>query len=220
MKKLRLFKAAGMASAAALLLTLLPATAAMAADGPTTEELLALCEEADHCEFVPVSSERYTTEQKPVSPLSPNCGPGIVDLQSNWTETTGSSDTVGGSITAKSGVLFGLFEASVEANYNHQWTRSDTKGGFVTVHVAPFSIGYVTKSTAMERVTGYYKMNFGERKWGHYYWNTANVTIEGPDKNGIASELVQGHTPAMTSEERALHCPNQKSSEAWDSVPF
>ncbi|WP_247041476.1 hypothetical protein [Arthrobacter rhizosphaerae] len=208
MKRLRLSKAAGMAAAGALLLTLLPATAAMAAEGPTTEELLAACEGADHCEFVPVSSERYTTDVKLVSPMSPNCGPGVVDLQSNWTETTGSSDTVGGSITAKSGVLFGLFEASIEANYNHQWSRSDSKGGFVMVHVPALSIGYVTKSTAMERVKGYYKMNFSERRWDHYYWTTSTVTVEGPDKNGIGNEIVQGHTRPMTNEELALHCPN------------
>ena len=206
MKKLRLSKAAGMAAAGTLLLTLLPATAAMAAEGPTTEELLAACEGADHCEFVPDSSERYTTDLKLVSPMSPNCGPGVVDLQSNWSETTGSSDTVGGAITVKSGVLFGLFEASVEANYNHQWSRSDSRGGFVTVHVPALSIGYVTKSTAMERVKGHYKMNFGERRWDHYYWTTSTVTVEGPDKNGIGNEIVQGHTRPMTNEERALYC--------------
>jgi hypothetical protein len=205
MKKLRLSKAAGMAAAGALLLTLLPAAGAMAADGPSTQELLAACEGADHCEFVPVSSEKYTASQKLVSPMSPNCGPGVVDLQSNWTETTGSSDTVGGSITAKSGV-FGLFEASVEANYNHQWNRSNSTGGFVMVHVPAQSIGYVTKSTAMERVNGYYKMNFGERRWDHYSWTTSGVSVDGPDKNGIGNEIVQGHTRPMTSGERTQYC--------------
>jgi hypothetical protein len=169
---------------------------AHADDAPTTEELLEKCDGADFCEFTPTSNEPFLTDSERVSPMSPNCNTSIVDLQANWSQTKGSSDSVGGSVTASSGVM-GLFEASIEVNYNHTWTNTDTKGGMLTIHIAPGELGYVTRSTPMSRVKGTYELHF---------WFTPEVTVEGPDPARIADEVVQGHTRTMTDSERDLYC--------------
>lgn len=178
---------------------------AQAEDGPTTDELLQQCDGADYCEFTPTSKEQFLTPAEQVSPMSPNCNNSIVDLAANWTQTKGTSDSLGGSVTATVGV-FDLFEASLEVNYNHTWTNTDTKGGILTIHIAPGELGYVTRTTPMTRVTGTYELHFGDRYEGHYYWYTAPITVEGPDPARVADEIVQGHTRPMTPEERARFC--------------
>jgi len=195
----------GTAGIGALLLALLPAASASAEETPTTEQLLAECETADYCEFTPTSNELYVTEPEQVSPLSPNCDPSVVDFQANWSQTKGSTDSIGGSVTAKTGVM-GLFEASFEANYSHAWTATSTTGGFLTLHVPEGNIGYITKATAMNRVTGTYEIHFGDRFYGHYYWYTAPVTIDGPDTTRPSSEVIQGHNQLMSDTERAQFC--------------
>ncbi|WP_256041454.1 hypothetical protein [Cryobacterium sp. SO1] len=195
----------GAASIGGLLLALVPATGAMAEDTPTTEELLAQCESADFCEFTPTSNELYVTEAEQVSPLSPNCDPDVVDFQANWSQTKGTTDSVGGSVTASAKVME-VFEVSVEANYSHAWTSTSTTGGFLTLHVPEGNIGYITKATAMNRVTGTYELHFSDRYYGHYYWYTAPVTIEGPDTTRPSSEVIQGHNKVMSADERAQFC--------------
>ncbi|MBC7633391.1 hypothetical protein [Aeromicrobium sp.] len=181
------------------------ASGAHAEDAPSTEELLQKCDGADYCEFTPTSNEPFLSKSEQVSPMSPNCNQSIVDLQADWSQTKGSSDSVGGSVTASSGVM-GLFEASIEINYNHTWTTTDTKGGRLTVHIGPNELGYVTRATPMSRVTGTYELHFGDRLDGHYYWFTPPVTVEGPDPARVADEVVQGHTRPMSPEETALYC--------------
>lgn len=178
---------------------------AHADEAPSTDELLSKCDGADFCEFTPTSSEPFLTDSERVSPMSPNCNTSVVDLAANWSKTTGSSDSVGGSVTASSGVM-GLFEASIEVNYNHTWTNTDTKGGLLTIHIAPGELGYVTRATPMTRVKGTYELHFADKLDGHYYWFTPEVTVEGPDPDRIADEVVQGHTRTMTAEEHDLYC--------------
>lgn len=193
------------AAIGSLLLSVIPMSAAQAADTPTTEELLALCATADYCKFTPTSNEPFVSDPEQVSPVAPNCDPYIVDLWSNWSQTKGSSDSVGGSVTA-SASAFGVFTTAFEINYSHEWTSSNTTGNSLTLHVPQGNIGYVTRAAAMNRVTGTYELHFGDRFHGHYYWYTAPVTIEGPDTTRPSSEVVQPHNRPMTDSERAQFC--------------
>lgn len=199
---MRLLAIVGIASLFSVVFT----TGAYAEDvPPTTEQLLEKCDGADYCEFTPTSNEPFLSPAEQVSPMSPNCNNSIVDLQADWSQTKGSSDSVGGSVTASSGVM-GLFEASIEIRYDHAWTNTDSKGGRLTIHIAPGELGFVTRATPMSRVTGTYELHFGDRLAGHYFWFTPPVTVEGPDPARVADEVVQGRTRAMTPEENALYC--------------
>ena len=189
----------------ALLLTVIPVSAAQAADTPTTEELLALCATADYREFTPTSNEPFVNDPEQVSPVAPNCDLYIVDLWSNWSQTKGSSDSVGGSVTG-SASAFDLFMTAFEIDYSHEWTSTKTFGSALTLHVPPGNIGYVTRAAAMNRVTGYYELHFANRSYGHYYWYTAPMTLEGLDITRPSSEVVQPHNRPMTDSERTQFC--------------
>lgn len=189
----------------ALLLTVFPVSAAQAADTPTTEELLALCATADYCKFTPTSNEPFVSDQEVVSTPVANCDRRPVDAWINWSQTKTNSDSVGGSITGSADILE-IYKVAIEVNYNHTWTTSQTSGSAVTVHIPQGNIGYVTKATAMSRVTGTWELHFANRFYGHYYWYTAPVTIEGPDTTQPNSGIVLPHNGPMTDSQRTLYC--------------
>ena len=188
-----------------LLLSVMPMSAAQAADTPTTEELLAQCAMADYCQFTPTNNEQFLSDPEMAAPRVPNCYPGVVDSWTSWSNTKSTSDSVGGSVTG-SVDIFEVYKAAFAVTYNHEWTSSQTTGSALTLHVPQGNIGYVTTATVMSRVTGTWELHFANRFYGHYYWYTAPVSVEGPDSALQNSGVILPYNRPMTDSERITNC--------------
>jgi hypothetical protein len=180
--------------------------AAFADDGPTTAQLLQSCDWADYCQFHPQSYTTYIGPSHQVGPLVYNCGSLTNSQTISWSDTTGSTNSVGVAITA-SYKFSEVFEASIQVSYEHTWSTSHTDSQSDTVNVPSKYAGWMVRGTAKQKATGWYELHYGKPYYGHYIWYVYNYTESGFDTDNPNAGYVTFHDRAMTSSERSQnHC--------------
>ena len=196
--------AATMTVTSAIIFGLAPSGVAQAADSPTSLELLQKCNQGtDSCVFHHTSSELFAGQAHQVGTTLFNCGPGDATKTVAWSDSTGESNSVGVSfIIAQEGNIlgaFGAFKSEVEISYGHRWgtTQSTTRSG--TVKIGAGQKAWLTRETAMQRVSGTYELHFSSRFKGHYIWYVPfSATGPAPDQKDV---IVQ-HEANMTAGEK------------------
>jgi len=201
----RLSRSAGILAALTVGASLLAAPSASAEDTPSTRQLLEACSWADLCEFHPQSYWTYTGPKHQVGSTAFNCGSQVNQHRIDWSETTGTTNSVGVSVevTAK---YWNAFEISVESTYRHDWTTSHTDTESDTVNVPPGSKGWLERGTAKQQATGWYEIHFPSRYYGHYVWYVHDYQSSGFVGDRPDLGYVNQKDAPMTAGERAAHC--------------
>ncbi|GAA4909718.1 hypothetical protein ACFPM3_11675 [Streptomyces coeruleoprunus] len=196
-------RSATLAVAACGLLAMGAAPAA-AADQPTRQELTADCASGlGKCTFnEPVLGKAYLGQFRQVSDSLYNCSTSDATQTMSWSDSVGSTDSVGVSVTA-GGKIAGVVDLSVTATYGHTWSSDHTESSSLNMTVKPGEVGWVSRAQVMQQVTGTWQTHYDSPKWGHYYWFWKD-TITGPAKNGTdgRSNAVVVKTRKMTADER------------------
>ncbi|MFE0035521.1 hypothetical protein [Streptomyces sp. NPDC059015] len=189
---------------------LVAATSTAAADGGPTRELLrADCESGvGKCSFnAPTLGEAYLGKFRQVSDSLFNCSTSPATQSMTWTDSVGSTDSVGVSVTA-GGNIAGIVDLSVTASYDHSWTSTLTESSSLNMTVRPGEVGWISRAQVMQRVSGTWQTHFDSPKWNHYYWFWGD-TITGPAKNGT-----DGKSNAVVVKSRKMTAAEKKSCSA------
>ncbi|MGW2371034.1 MULTISPECIES: hypothetical protein [Kitasatospora] len=200
----RLSRSAGAVAALAMGASLIAAPQAFADSDPGVANLLNACSWADYCQFHPQSFRTYTGPVHQVSQSLYNCTNANSTQSVNWAETTGSANSVGVSVSA-SYKFSQVFEASIQATYNHTWETSHTFGETDAVTITPGRVGWIERGTAKQEATGWYEIHFGKRYYGHYIWYIHNYKESGPNANAPRG-YVNTQSRPMSAAERRAHC--------------
>jgi hypothetical protein len=201
----RLSRTAGAVAALTVGASLLAAPQASAEDTPSTRQLLDACSWADLCEFHPQSYSTYVGPNHQVGSTAFNCASQSNPHQINWSDTTGTTNSVGVSVSA-SYKFWEVYEVSVEATYQHDWTASHTDTETDTVNVPPGYKGWLERGTAMQNAAGWYEIHFPSRYYGHYVWYVNGYQSSGYTSDRPDLAYVNQKDAPMTAEERATHC--------------
>ncbi|NEB03451.1 hypothetical protein [Streptomyces sp. SID13726] len=204
----RLTRAAGVATALTLGASLMavPQTA-FAADSPTTQDLLSKCgtSSVDLCEFHATTYWTYTGPNHQVGTTAYNCASQTNQHRIDWSDTTGTTDSVGVSISASAG-FWKVYEASVELSYGHSWETSHTDTESNTINIPAGYKGWIERGTAKQQAEGWYELHFPSRYYGHYIWYVNNYKSSGFNQDNPSSGYVNFKDAKMTSSERSSHC--------------
>ncbi|MEU6350225.1 hypothetical protein ABZ896_12940 [Streptomyces sp. NPDC047072] len=202
----RPLRTAGAVAALALGASLMAVPQASAADSPTTKQLLDACgKTTDLCEFHATSYWTYTGPTHQVGSTAFNCASQTNQHRIDWSDTTGSTNTFGISISA-SYKWFEVFTVEVEASYSHSWQASHTDTESNTVNVPPGYKGWLERGTAKQQAKGWYELHFGKRYYGHYIWYINNYQSSGINADNPTGGFVNFKDAKMTSGERSAHC--------------
>ncbi|MFD8000412.1 hypothetical protein [Streptomyces mirabilis] len=170
---------AGAAAALALGASLMAAPQAVADSDPGVRNLLQACSWADVCEFHPQQYWTYLGPAHHVGESLYNCGHNTNSTSIAWSDTTGSSNSVGVSISQ--GAKFAdVFETEIQVTYSHTWLKQHTQSQTTNINVSPGWKGWIERSTAKQQATGWYEIHFGKRYYGHYIWYVRNYKESGP----------------------------------------
>ncbi|MGP3983886.1 hypothetical protein [Streptomyces sp. KR80] len=191
-------------SAAALGMVALTAMPAAADDGPTREQLIADCDSgAGKCSFnTPQLGEAYLGDFRRVSDELHNCSTSPASQTMIWSDTVGSTDSAGVSVSAGS-KLAGIIDVSVTATYSHTWSSEHSETSRLDMTVRPGEVGWISRAQVMQTVSGTWQTHYDDPKWGHYYWFVPDV-VTGPAPNGTdgKSNAVVVKTRKMTAAEK------------------
>jgi hypothetical protein len=171
---------------------------------PTIRELLDKCDNGtDSCVFHPDGPATDSMgEAHQVGDSAYNCTSDLQRSSISWADTTGESNSVGVSLSAEAGFA-DVFKVSIETSYGHTWESSHTETATTNVDVRPGEVGWVTRESQMQRVTGTYELHFPDRFRGHYIWY-APFDATGPKPDAPSTKTQ--HTRPMTEQEKAEHC--------------
>jgi hypothetical protein len=198
-------RTAGAVAALALGASLMAVPQASAEDGPSTKELLDACSWADLCEFHPTEYTTYTGPKHQVGTTAFNCASQTNQHRIDWSDTTGSTNTVGVTISAEY-KFFEAFTASISTSYSHSWEASHTDTESNTVNIPAGYKGWMERGTSMQQARGWYEIHFPDRYYGHYIWYINNYQSSGYNSDNPTAGYVNFKDAPMTSEERAAHC--------------
>ncbi|MFE2227712.1 hypothetical protein [Streptomyces kronopolitis] len=179
---------------------------AVADDGPSREQLKADCASgAGKCSFnEPVLGKAFLGDFRQVSNSLYNCSTSDATQSMGWSDTVGSTDSAGVSVTA-GGNIAGLIDLSVTATYNHTWSSSHTENSSLNMTVKPGEVGWISRAQVMQTVSGTWQTHYDDPKWGHYYWFVPDK-VTGPAANGT-----DGHSNAVTVKTRKMTAAEKKS---------
>ncbi|MFF3460642.1 hypothetical protein ACFYXH_41530 [Streptomyces sp. NPDC002730] len=187
---------------AMMMATSLPAAAA---DKPTPEQLIADCDSGKgRCTFEePVLGEAYLGNFHQVSDSLHNCSTSPATQSMDWTDTVGSTDSVGVSVTT-GGKIAGIIDVSVTATYSHTWSSTHAENRSLNMTVKAGEVGWISRAQVMQTVSGIWHTNYKKRHWGHRHWD-ATDTITGPAANGTdgKNNAVIVKTRKMTTAEKS-----------------
>ncbi|GAO08168.1 hypothetical protein TPA0598_03_06290 [Streptomyces lydicamycinicus] len=190
---------------------------AAAEDQPTRDQLIADCASGEgKCSFnEPTLGKAYLGDFRQVSNSLYNCSTSDATQSMGWSDTVGSTDSAGVSVTA-GGKIAGLIDLSVTATYSHTWSSSHTENSSLNMTVKPGEVGWISRAQVMQTVSGTWQTHYDSPKWGHYYWFVPD-TVTGPAPNGTdgQSNAVTVKTRKMTAAEK-----NSCSSEAKKGQAF
>ncbi|MFE0048639.1 hypothetical protein [Streptomyces sp. NPDC059013] len=117
-----------------------------------------------------------------------------------WSDTTGSSDTLGVS-TALSAGLFDIVQATLTVSYNHTWTRSHTETQTTTVSLAAGHAGTIYRRAPIDVFTGTATVSVPGKPVVVVIEN-ANFTLPSGGKGIVVTD-----SDEMTPAEWAEYCP-------------
>lgn len=181
--------------------TALPASAD---EQPTREQLTADCASGEgKCTFnSPQLGEAYLGQFRQVSDSLYNCSTSDATQSMTWSDTVGSTDSVGVSVTA-GGKIAGIIDLSVTATYSHTWTSTHSESSSLGMTVKPGEVGWISRAQVMQKVSGTWQTHYDSPKWGHYYWFWDD-TVTGPAANGTdgKSNAVVVKSRKMTDAEK------------------
>ncbi len=191
-------------SVAALGVVAAAAAPASAEEQPTRAQLIADCDSgAGKCTFNdPELGEAYLGSFHQVSDSLYNCTTSPATQSMTWSDTVGSTDSAGVSVTA-GGKIAGIIDLSVTATYSHTWSSTHSESSSVNMTVKPGEVGWISRAQVMQKVSGTWQTHYDDPKWGHYYWFVPDV-VTGPAPNGTdgQSNAVVVKTRKMTDEEK------------------
>ncbi|MER6394780.1 hypothetical protein ABT263_01775 [Kitasatospora sp. NPDC001603] len=121
----------------------------------------------------------------------------------NWAETTGSANSVDVSVTA-SYKFSQVFEASIQATYNHTWKTSNTFGETDAVTITSGRVGWIERGTAKQEATGWYEIHFGTATTATT--SGTSTTTPSPAQRERAQGYVNTQPRPTSSGERWAHC--------------
>ncbi|WP_031163067.1 hypothetical protein [Streptomyces durhamensis] len=191
-------------SAAALGMVAAMAGPASADDQPTRAQLIADCDSgAGKCTFNdPELGQAYLGGFHRVSDSLYNCSTSSATQSMTWSDTVGSTDSAGVSVTA-GGKIADIIDLSVTATYSHTWSSSHSETSSVNMTVKPGEVGWISRAQVMQTVSGTWQTHYDDRKWGHYFWFVPDV-VTGPAPNGTdgRSNAVVVKSRKMTAQEK------------------
>ncbi len=192
--------AVGAAAALAVGITAVPA---VAADGPTTQQLMSDCASGvGKCTFNdPVIQKAYLGNYRQVSHTLFNCSTSPATQGMDWSDSVGSSDTLDVSVTV-GGKIAGIVDVSVTATYGHTWETSHSEGGSLGMTVQPGEVGWISRAQVMHQVSGTWQTHYDNQHWGHYYWYWKD-TVTSPAPNGtdgVGNSVVIKSRPMTAAE--------------------
>ncbi|MET9670320.1 hypothetical protein ABZY19_33995 [Streptomyces sp. NPDC006475] len=185
---------------------LLTAPSAQAEDTrPTDAELLAKCNNGTkQCVFHPSGPlVRAPGAARRVGDEAHNCTTRIQRSGITWSDTVEESNSLGLSMTVGVGFA-GPWSLSITTSYETTWKSSKTASETTFIDVRPGHIGWVTRTSEMQKVNGTYELIFKDRFHGKRYWYVP-FEATGPTETSSVSQ----RTRPMTEEERASNCPAQ-----------
>ncbi|GHF04807.1 hypothetical protein [Streptomyces morookaense] len=187
---------------------------AAADSGPTRKELIADCASGlGKCSFNdPVLGKAYLGDFRQVSDSLYNCSTSPATQSMTWSDTVGSTDSVGVSITA-GGKIADIIDLSVTANYSHTWSSSHSESSSLNMTVQPGEVGWISRAQVMQTVSGTWQTHYDNPKWGHYYWYVPD-TVTGPAPNGTegVSNAVVVKSRKMTGAEKTSCAANGRKT--------
>ncbi|MFI1801880.1 hypothetical protein ACH427_31705 [Streptomyces sp. NPDC020379] len=177
---------------------------AQAADGMSADQIMADCASGvGKCTFNdPKIGKAFLGNQRRVSDELHNCSSSDATQTLSWSDTVGSSDSAGVTISA-GGKIAGIIDVSVQASYSHTWSSSHSETSSLTVTVKPGEVGWVSRAQAMQNISGTWQTHYDSPKAGHYYWYLPD-TVTGPAPNGTdgVHNAVVVKTRPMTATEK------------------
>lgn len=184
-------------------------SAATADEQPTRELLRADCESGlGKCTFnSPQLGEAYLGGFRQVSDSLYNCSSSDATQSMTWSDTVGSTDSLGVSVTA-GGKIAGIVDLSVTATYSHSWTSTHAESSSLNMTVKPGEVGWISRAQVMQQVSGTWQTHYDSPKWDHYYW-FFDDTITGPAANGT-----DGKSNAVVVKSRTMTPAEKKSCSA------
>ncbi|GHE03197.1 hypothetical protein [Streptomyces alanosinicus] len=191
-------------TAAALGMVAAIAAPASADDQPTRARLIADCDSGEgKCTFNdPKLGQAFLGDFHRVSDSLYNCSTSAATQSMTWSDTVGSTDSAGVSVTA-GGKIAGIIDLSVTATYSHTWSSSHSETSSVNMTVKPGEVGWISRAQVMQTVSGTWQTHYDDPKWGHYFWFVPDV-ITGPAPNGTdgRSNAVVVKSRKMTAKEK------------------
>ncbi|MFE0380510.1 hypothetical protein ACFW1M_34235 [Streptomyces inhibens] len=204
-------------SAASLGLVAAMAMPAAADDEPTREQLISDCASGEgKCTFnEPTLGKAYLGDFRQVSNSLYNCSTSDATQSMGWTDTVGSTDSAGVSVTV-GGKIADLIDLSVTATYSHTWSSSHTENSSLNMTVKPGEVGWISRAQVMQTVSGTWQTHYDSPKWGHYFWFVPD-TVTGPAANGTdgQSNAVTVKSRKMTEAEKASCSSETKKGRAF-----
>ncbi|MFD9219899.1 hypothetical protein ACFWDI_07705 [Streptomyces sp. NPDC060064] len=193
------------------------APSAAAEEQPTRQQLTADCASGEgKCTFnSPQLGEAYLGGFRQVSDSLFNCSTSDATQSMTWSDTVGSTDSVGVSVTV-GGKIADIIDLSVTASYSHSWSSTHSESSSLGMTVKPGEVGWISRAQVMQQVSGTWQTHYDSPKWGHYYWFWQD-TVTGPAPNGTdgKSNAVVVKSRKMTAAEK-----NSCSADAHDGRAF
>ncbi|MEU9013844.1 hypothetical protein AB0D12_29575 [Streptomyces sp. NPDC048479] len=185
------------------------APSAAAEEQPTRQQLTADCaSDEGKCTFnSPQLGEAYLGGFRQVSDSLFNCSTSDATQSMTWSDTVGSTDSVGVSVTA-GGKIAGIIDLSVTASYSHSWSSTHSESSSLGMTVKPGEVGWISRAQVMQQVSGTWQTHYDSPKWGHYYWFWQD-TVTGPAPNGT-----DGTSNAVVVKSRKMTAAEKKSCSA------
>lgn len=164
---------------------------------------------------LPQLGEAYLGEFRQVSDSLYNCSTSDATQSMTWSDTVGSTDSVGVSVTA-GGKIAGIIDLSVTATYSHTWTSTHSESSSLGMTVKPGEVGWISRAQVMQKVSGTWQTHYDSPKWGHYYWFWDD-TVTGPAANGTdgKSNAVVVKSRKMTDAEKQSCSADAREGRAF-----
>ncbi|SMD22023.1 hypothetical protein [Lentzea albidocapillata] len=172
-----------------------PAANATHQGSPTTQQLVEHCVWANSCKFKPSGGMQIFNGPRQFAGSSTNCTDFNQTRVIRYEATTGTKNTFGVEISG--GVKLGqIYEASIKASFQREWSWSETQADEIRQEVGPRSRVDIYVSKQQARVAGTWEMQFEDRWYGHYYWYV----------DGQVEGQTRGQPWDMQAEQRGANC--------------
>ncbi|WP_344962167.1 hypothetical protein [Streptomyces thioluteus] len=116
----------------------------------SVKQIMADCASGEgKCTFNdPSFGTAYLGNYKRVSDELHNCTSSDATQSMTWSDTVGSSDTAGVTISV-GGKIEGIVDVSVQANYSHTWNSSHSESSSLGMTVKPGEVGWISRAQVM-----------------------------------------------------------------------